>query len=250
MAFDWTTFLLEILNFLVLVWILKRFLYGPVLAVLDARRQRLQDEAAKAEGLQRQAAELKAGYESRLADWEKEREARRRQLEDELAQARVAGLEDLKKSLNDAEAKARARGDAMAASRDAAMARQAAADAYGAAAAMLTSLASPQLTARLATLFVDDLATLPDEELTPLRRAAAALEPGETIDVASAHALDSAERDRITAALAQAAGRPLPATFHEAPELVAGLRAAVGECLLHANLADELAFFGRKGVHG
>ena len=33
MAFDWTTFGLEIINFLALLWILKRFLYRPVLAL-------------------------------------------------------------------------------------------------------------------------------------------------------------------------------------------------------------------------
>ena len=38
MQFDWTTFVLEVLNFLVLLWILKRFLYQPVLDVLDARQ--------------------------------------------------------------------------------------------------------------------------------------------------------------------------------------------------------------------
>ncbi|MQM33106.1 MAG: F0F1 ATP synthase subunit B, partial [Candidatus Accumulibacter phosphatis] len=30
------------------------------------------------------------------------------------------------------------------------------------------------------------------------------------------------------------------------PALIAGVRIAVGECLLHANLLDELAFFRRR----
>ena len=38
MQIDWTTFALEIINFLVLVWILKRFLYRPVLDTLARRR--------------------------------------------------------------------------------------------------------------------------------------------------------------------------------------------------------------------
>lgn len=247
MTFDLTTFLLEILNFLVLVWILKRFLYGPVLAVLDARRQRLQDEAAKAETLQREAAELKAGYESRLAEWDKEREGLRRDLDGELEQARTAGLEKLKQTLADAEAKARARTDALAAAREQALVRQAATDAYGAAAALLGRLASPALTARIAELFAEDLATLPEVDLATLRRAAAALEAGTGAQIAMAHDLDAASRERVISALATGAGRALPADFHEAPELLAGLRVTVGECLLHANLADELDFFRRHG---
>jgi F-type H+-transporting ATPase subunit b len=38
MELDWTTFALEIINFLALIWILKRFLYRPVLATLGQRR--------------------------------------------------------------------------------------------------------------------------------------------------------------------------------------------------------------------
>ncbi|MDE1942992.1 MAG: F0F1 ATP synthase subunit B [Betaproteobacteria bacterium] len=247
MTFDWTTFLLEILNFLVLVWILKRFLYAPVLAVLDARRQRLLDEAAKAEQLQRQAGELKTGYESRLAQWEKEREGLRQSLDGELEQARAAGMEKLKQSLADAEAKARARTDALATAREQALVREAATEAYGAAAAMLGRLASPALTARIADVFAEDLAALPEADRAVLRRAAAALEAGASAEIAMAHDLDEGSRGRVVAALTAACDRTLPVVFREVPELLAGLRATVGECLLQANLSDELAFFRRHG---
>ena len=38
MEVDWTTFALEIINFLILVWILKRFFYHPVLDIIARRR--------------------------------------------------------------------------------------------------------------------------------------------------------------------------------------------------------------------
>ena len=38
MELDWTTFVLEVINFLVLVWILRRYLYRPVLNTLAARK--------------------------------------------------------------------------------------------------------------------------------------------------------------------------------------------------------------------
>ena len=38
MELNWSTFILEIINFLVLIWILKRFLYKPVLDVIARRR--------------------------------------------------------------------------------------------------------------------------------------------------------------------------------------------------------------------
>src|SRR5574343_2081822 len=99
MQFDWTTFVLEMLNFLVLVWILQRFLYKPVLSMLDARQQRIKDESARAAQLQNEAEALRKQYEQRLADWQQQQEEMRRQLEEELNQLRNNALESLKQTL-------------------------------------------------------------------------------------------------------------------------------------------------------
>ncbi len=52
MKFDWWTFGLQTVNFIVLVWLLNRFLYKPVLAMIDARKaevQRQYDDAKAAD---------------------------------------------------------------------------------------------------------------------------------------------------------------------------------------------------------
>jgi F-type H+-transporting ATPase subunit b len=59
MLIDWFTVAAQAVNFLILVWLLKRFLYKPVLAAIDEREKRiatqLQDaEKKKAEALQEQ----------------------------------------------------------------------------------------------------------------------------------------------------------------------------------------------------
>ena len=41
MLIDWFTVGAQIVNFLVLVWLLRRYLYRPVLAAIDAREQEL-----------------------------------------------------------------------------------------------------------------------------------------------------------------------------------------------------------------
>src|SRR5579885_2732449 len=38
MAFDWSTLALQTVNFAVLAWLLQRFLYAPVLRLIEARR--------------------------------------------------------------------------------------------------------------------------------------------------------------------------------------------------------------------
>ncbi|HQU90423.1 MAG TPA: F0F1 ATP synthase subunit B, partial [Denitromonas sp.] len=49
MLIDWFTVVAQLLNFLILVWLLKRFLYQPVLDAIDAREQRIAKELAQAD---------------------------------------------------------------------------------------------------------------------------------------------------------------------------------------------------------
>jgi F-type H+-transporting ATPase subunit b len=49
MLIDWFTVGAQLLNFLILVWLLRRFLYQPILDALDAREARIAAELADAE---------------------------------------------------------------------------------------------------------------------------------------------------------------------------------------------------------
>ncbi|MEZ5833668.1 MAG: hypothetical protein R3D05_21055 [Dongiaceae bacterium] len=52
MQFNWWTFALQAINFVILVWLLHRFLYRPVLRMIDSRRQatdKRQEEIARME---------------------------------------------------------------------------------------------------------------------------------------------------------------------------------------------------------
>ena len=53
MELSWSTFILEAINFLVLVWILKRFLYKPVLDVIERRKAGIEKIQADAKALMR-----------------------------------------------------------------------------------------------------------------------------------------------------------------------------------------------------
>ncbi|MGY6277178.1 F0F1 ATP synthase subunit delta [Methylomonas sp. MgM2] len=250
MQFDWTTFFLEIINFLVLLWILQRFIYRPILDSLDARQQRIKDESAHAEGLRHEAELLRRQYEARLSDWDRECELNRHQLEQELAKLRTAGLENLKKTLADEEAKARIRNEAAVSAHEAALRREATGAAYRQVSAMLQRLASAELTHRIVGIFLDDLGDLPETDQQALRKAAATLISASAVEIVSAHPLADIDRNTLVQALSAAAGQALNFTFSEDPRLIAGIRAIVGECQLHANLADELAFFRRDALHG
>lgn len=76
MDVDWITVAAQIVNFLVLVWLLKRFLYGPILRAMEAREARIAESADQAER-ERKAAVLEADrYREMQRDLEVQRDVR------------------------------------------------------------------------------------------------------------------------------------------------------------------------------
>ncbi len=57
MLIDWFTVVAQIVNFLILVWLLKRFLYKPILDALDAREKKIAKELADADLKKTEATE-------------------------------------------------------------------------------------------------------------------------------------------------------------------------------------------------
>jgi F-type H+-transporting ATPase subunit b len=247
LQFDWTTFFLEVLNFLVLVWILQRLLYNPVLTLLDARQQKIQTESDLASQARDTAEQLRSEYESRLQDWSTEQQLQRQLLEQELAKTRNNALEKLKQTLADESAKLRNRNNTLTAALEAELLQKAKITAYQQAANMLKALASPQLTQDIIQVFLQDLSQLSATDLNRLQKAGQMLKNDNTgIEVLSAHPLSPEDCQAIQMALSSACDQDLRCDIKQDPDLIAGVRILAGDCLLLANLADELAFFSSQ----
>lgn len=62
MSIDWITVIAQIVNFLVLVWLLKRFLYRPILDGIDAREAEITRRMAEAGEAEKKAQAAEAEY--------------------------------------------------------------------------------------------------------------------------------------------------------------------------------------------
>ncbi len=242
MEFDWLTFVFELINFLVLVWLLHRLLYRPVLAVIQRRRDEIDAQAKLAAARHAEAERLKAEYEQRLEEWAAEREQKRHELDEALQAERQRRLEAL-----EAELAERHRREEALASRQAEQMREAAERAALAlagrfAARLLAAVAGPDVQARLFKLLVDELGALPEERREALREALA--HAAAPLEVASAYPLDDTQRAELAQGLAALSGGSPPAmVFNIDPALLAGVRLTVGAWQLGANLQDELQAF-------
>ena len=108
MNFDLTTFILEIINFIVLVWLLRRILYDPVMTAVKKRQTFIADKIAVAEEKEANASRLKLQTQNRLADWDEERRRLLAELLDELQVKRRQEDETLKVQLEQEQKKAEA----------------------------------------------------------------------------------------------------------------------------------------------
>lgn len=242
MEFSWLTFGFEIVNFLVLVWLLHRLLYRPVLAMIQRRRDEITAQARAAEAQLAEAERRKADYDRRLEEWAGERARARRELDEELERERQRRLQALEAELGD-----RRRREETLASRQAGQAREAAerealALAGRFAARLLAAAAGPDVQARLVRLLIEELGSLPDARRAALRDALN--RAGAPLQVTSAHPLDAAQRAELGRALAALTDGSAPAIdCREDPALLAGVRLQVGAWQLGANLQDELQAF-------
>jgi len=75
MLIDWFTVCAQIVNFLILVWLLKKFLYGRILRAIDERESRIAARLADAEAREKQAGEQLALYQAKLQDFEQTHES-------------------------------------------------------------------------------------------------------------------------------------------------------------------------------
>ncbi len=112
MHFDWWTLALQTVNFAVLVWLLHRFLYKPVLRMIDARKADVQKQYDEAKATEDKAKASFAAIQAERAGIAAEREAALKAAAaqaQEAAQARRAQAEREAQALLDAARKTLAR---------------------------------------------------------------------------------------------------------------------------------------------
>jgi F-type H+-transporting ATPase subunit b len=211
---NWWTLALQAVNVLVLVWLLSRFLYRPVVAAIATRQASaealLADAAASKAQAETEAAALKASNAALATDSERLR-----------AQVRTAAEADGARLLEAARAEAaKVRAEAevgIAAERDAmrkALETQAANLAADMAAKVLAALPAVTVQQAMLAALTARLAAMPEPER--------ARTFGGALTLVTPADLNEADRTQCRAALAKLLPQPLDLAFDEEPALIGG----------------------------
>jgi F-type H+-transporting ATPase subunit b len=239
MQIDWWTLALQAVNFLVLVWLLRRFLYRPVKDVIEKRKQLAEQAFADAAAKQQDADTEKQGLRQDRAQLAQERQDLLKQLHESMEAERMTVMEQARKDADQLLADAR---NAIEVERTVALAalRGQVADL---ATDMATGLLAKAGAGVPAEAFIDRLSeqlqALPADEHDRLKKDLAA--EGGVVTVVTAAALEPADRERWSERLNGALGCPCKAEFQTDPAIVGGAELRFPHAVLTFTYADLLA---------
>lgn len=229
MPIDWFTVVAQLINFLILVWLLKTFLYQPILRAIDEREQRIADRFAQAEKLQTTANEAREEFHRKNDQFDRERELLLKNARDEANSERLRLLEEardsaisLKKNLE--ESWRHEQSNLLNK-----IHRWTCEEVFATARNVFAELVNCDVEGRMVELFIERLRELSDDAKSQIMTSLNVSQ--DTVRVRSAFELTAAQQNDLRRAFEETFERQAQFHFEIAPVLVAGI---------------ELTFDGRK----
>jgi F-type H+-transporting ATPase subunit b len=236
---DWFTVGAQALNFIILVWLLRRFLYKPILDAVDAREKLIARELADAESKKAEAQKERDAFAHKNEEFDRQRADLLSRAADEAKAERQRLLDDARKAADAESAKRQQALRDDAGHLNQALRLRTEQEVFAIARKALVDLADTSLEERMAAVFVDRLRALDATTKTSL---AASLEAGSPPAVVrSALELSGAQRAVLQKALNEAFSTDVPLRFETAPNLVSGIEFTSNGQKLAWSIADYLS---------
>jgi len=239
MLINWFTVLAQVINFLILVWLLKRFLYKPILRAIDEREKRIATQLAEAEAKKAEAQKECDDFQHKNESFDLERTTLLQKATDEANTERQRLLDEARK---DADALRAKRQDALRdEQRDLGqkIIRWTQKEVFAITRKTLTDLAAASLEERITEVFIRRLRAMtgPSKE----QIGAALRTSSNPARVHSAVDLPPAQRTAIESAVDETFGSKIQLQFETAPDLVSGVEFACNGLKVAWSIADYLA---------
>lgn len=238
MLIDWFTVGAQVLNFLILVWLMKRFLYQPILGAIDAREKKIAGELADAAAQKAEAKEEREEFQQKNEEFDQQRA-------DLLAKAKEEAGKEHRRLLDEA----RAAADAIAEKRqesllnearnlNQAITRKAQDEVFAIARRTLEDLSGATLEERMVAVFTDRLRKL-DETTKSQLCEALKFAAGPAL-VRSAFELADEPRAAIQNAVNETFSADIKLSFETRQDLVSGIELTASGKKVAWSIADYL----------
>lgn len=245
MIIDWFTIGAQALNFLILVWLMKRFLYKPIVNAIDAREERIAAELREADANKAEARKERDEFRQKNEEFDQQRATLLSKATDEVKEERLRLLDEARQAADVLAAKRMEtlRNDARNLSQ--AISRQTQQEVFAIARKALTDLAETNLEERLGEVFTRRLREMDGPAKEGLAEALKTAS-GPAL-VRSAFDLPAEQRKVIQNALNETFSAEIHIRFETAPDLISGIELTTNGQKVAWSIADYLASL-EKGV--
>jgi F-type H+-transporting ATPase subunit b len=243
MLIDRFTVAAQVVNFLILVWLLKRFLYKPILDAIEAREQRIAAELADAAAKMTAAEKQRDEFQSKGKALDEQRDALLGKAAEEAKAERERLFAEARKDADALRAKQESavRNEQSRLGRD--ITRTAQAEVFAIVRKALSDLAAASLEERMGEVFTRRLRELDASARNSLGSALAA---SSEVLVRSTFEMPAKERATIQNALNQTFSREVRIRFETAPDGICGIEMTAGGQKVAWSIAEYLAALERK----
>jgi F-type H+-transporting ATPase subunit b len=238
MLIDWFTVGAQAINFLILVWLMKRFLYKPILHAIDEREKRVATELANADKKKAEAQKESDEFKHKNEEFDQQRAALLSKAVDEAKAERQRFLDEARQAAGALGAKLQEtlRNDAH--NLDQAIARKTQQEVFAIARKALMDLATTSLEERLGEVFTRRLREMDGHAKEGLGEALkTASDPAL---VRSAFELPADQRAAIQNALNETFSADIHIRFETAPDLISGIELTTNGQKVAWSIADYL----------
>ncbi len=239
MLIDWFTVGAQLLNFLILAWLLKRFLYGPILEALDAREQRIAAELADADAKRAEADKEREEFRHKNEEFDQQRAALLSEATDEAKAERHRLLAEARQAADTLRARRMQSLANDTHNLNQAISRRTQQEVFAIARKALADLATTSLEERMGEVFTRRLRALDDQAREGFAKSLQSA-TGPAI-VRSAFELPAEQRAAIQNALNETFSADVPLKFEAAPDLVSGIELTTNGQKLAWSISDYLA---------
>jgi len=245
MLIDWFTVGAQGINFLILVWLMKRYLYKPVLHAIDAREKRIAAELADANSKQAEALAERDLFRQKNEEFDQQRAALVKQATDEASAERRRLIEQAHETANTVSAKRDETLRNEARNLNQAIVQRAQHEVFAIARKTLVDLADASLEERIGEVFIGRLRDMDEPARERLAESIRTM-PGPAL-VRSAFDLPAALREKIQHSLNEALSAEVSVHFEAGPELVSGIELTANGQKVAWSIAEYLRAL-EKGV--
>lgn len=239
MLIDWFTVVAQVLNFLILVWLLKRFLYHPILDAIDVREKRIAAEGADADSRKAEATKQRDEFAGKNKAFDEQRDAQLAKATDEANAEKKRLLDDARRAAEQADKTRLAALCAQADQLSQALGRRVQQEVFEITRKVLTDLASTSLEACTTDVFIRHLTALDDSTKKGL--VAALLASSDAAVLRTAFDLPADQQAAIQKALDDCAGTQVRLRFETTPAFVSGIELTAGGQKLGWTMGGYLA---------